>query len=52
MDSPWTATSDDVLRHFNVDKKAGLSPDQVALYSERYGTNGACVAYVLAFTLC
>ncbi|KAI0003211.1 hypothetical protein BJV74DRAFT_516784 [Russula compacta] len=39
MDNPWTATSDEVLRHFKVDKNAGLSPDQVALYSERYGTN-------------
>ncbi|KAI0282728.1 Ca-transporting ATPase [Russula brevipes] len=39
MDSPWTETPEEVLRHFNVDTKAGLSPDQVALHSERYGTN-------------
>ncbi|KAH9967826.1 Ca-transporting ATPase [Russula dissimulans] len=39
MDSPWTATTDDVLRHFDVDPSAGLSSDQVRRHSERYGTN-------------
>ncbi|KAI9508835.1 Ca-transporting ATPase [Russula earlei] len=39
MDSPWTATTDEVLRHFNVDQSAGLSSNQVRLHSERYGTN-------------
>ena len=43
MDTPWTVTPDEVSRHFNVDPHTGLSPDQVRLHSERYGTNGAPV---------
>ena len=44
MDTPWTVTPESVaLRHFNVDTHTGLSPDQVRLHSERYGTNGARV---------
>lgn len=43
MDTPWTVTPDEVSRHFNVDPHTGLSPDQVRLHSERYGTNGARV---------
>ncbi|KAI0262859.1 hypothetical protein BC834DRAFT_971682 [Gloeopeniophorella convolvens] len=39
MDSPWTAAPDEVLGHFKVDHHLGLSPEQVALHSERYGTN-------------
>lgn len=40
MDTPWTATPDQVSRHFNVVPHTGLSPEQVRLHSERYGTNG------------
>jgi hypothetical protein len=43
MDTPWTVTPDEVSGHFNVDPHTGLSPDQVRLHSERYGTNGARV---------
>ncbi|KAN0107161.1 calcium ATPase [Russula decolorans] len=39
MDTPWTVTPDEVSGHFNVDPHTGLSPDQVRLHSERYGTN-------------
>ncbi|KAI0303358.1 Ca-transporting ATPase [Multifurca ochricompacta] len=39
MDSPWTATPEKVLHHFNVDPRIGLSSDQVLLHSQRYGTN-------------
>ncbi|SRR6266851_4764621 len=46
MDSPWTATPEVVSRHFSVDPSAGLSSDQVALHSERYGTNGARCGHV------
>ena len=40
MDSPWTATLNDISRFFDLDPKLGLSPEQVELHSERYGTNG------------
>jgi hypothetical protein len=43
MDTPWTVDPDEVSRYFNVDPHTGLSSDQVHLYSERYGTNGARV---------
>ena len=41
MDSPWTATPEEVSRHFSIDPTVGLSSDQVRRHSERYGTNGA-----------
>lgn len=40
MDSPWTASTDELLRLFKVNINTGLSPEQVDLHSERYGTNG------------
>ena len=43
MDLSWTATTDEVLTHFQISPKNGLSREQVALHSERYGTNGALV---------
>ncbi len=43
MDFSWTATTGEVLNHFKVSPKDGLSPEQVALHSERYGTNGGLV---------
>ena len=46
MDAPWTAPPDKVLHHFSVDSHTGLSPAQVRLHSERYGTNGACTNHV------
>ncbi|KAH9057089.1 hypothetical protein EDB83DRAFT_2521029 [Lactarius deliciosus] len=39
MDFSWTATTGEVLNNFQVSPKDGLSPEQVALHSERYGTN-------------
>lgn len=39
MDLSWTATTGEVLNHFQASPKNGLSPEQVALHSERYGTN-------------
>ncbi|KAI9457809.1 Ca-transporting ATPase [Lactarius psammicola] len=39
MDLSWTATTGEVLNNFQVSPKDGLSPEQVALHSERYGTN-------------
>jgi Ca2+ transporting ATPase len=39
MDLSWTATTDEVLNHFQISPKNGLSPEQVALHSEKYGTN-------------
>ncbi|KAN0141272.1 Ca-transporting ATPase [Lactarius tabidus] len=39
MDLSWTATTDEVLNHFQISSKNGLSPEQAALHSERYGTN-------------
>ena len=43
MDFSWTATTDEVLTHFQISPNNGLSPEQVALHSERYGTNGGLV---------
>lgn len=43
MDLSWTATTDEVLNHFKISSKNGLSPEQVALHSEQYGTNGGLV---------
>ena len=40
MDLSWTATTDEVLTHFQISPKNGLSPEQVVSNSERYGTNG------------
>ncbi|KAH9029084.1 Ca-transporting ATPase [Lactarius pseudohatsudake] len=39
MDFSWTATTGEVLNNFQVSQKDGLSLAQVALHSERYGTN-------------
>ncbi|KAI0049705.1 calcium ATPase [Auriscalpium vulgare] len=39
MDAPWTASGEDVLRHFHVDAAGGLSPDQVTQHSQIYGSN-------------
>jgi hypothetical protein len=46
MDSPWTATPEEVSRHFSVDPTVGLSSDQVRRHSERYGTNGTPCGHV------
>lgn len=43
MDFSWTATTGEVLNNFQVSPKDGLSPEQVTLHSERYGTNGRLV---------
>ncbi|KAF8266598.1 Ca-transporting ATPase [Lactarius quietus] len=39
MDNSWTATTDEVLNHFQISSKNGLSQEQVVLHSDRYGTN-------------
>lgn len=51
MDTPWTVNPEEISRHFNVDPHTGLSPDQVRLHSERYGTNGARVGHVSPYSL-
>lgn len=40
MDRAYAATGDEVLRHFQVDSKKGLSSQQVEEARRKYGTNG------------
>ncbi|RDB24075.1 Sarcoplasmic/endoplasmic reticulum calcium ATPase 3 [Hypsizygus marmoreus] len=39
MDVPWTKSPQDILQHFGVDPKQGLSPEQAAKHAEIYGKN-------------
>ncbi len=43
MDYSWSASTDEVSNHFQVNPNSGLSPEQVLLHSEKYGTNGELV---------
>ncbi|KAG5354192.1 hypothetical protein C0989_003705 [Termitomyces sp. Mn162] len=39
MDTPWTRSPEEILQHFGVDARTGLSPGQVAKHAEIYGRN-------------
>ncbi|KAF8352335.1 hypothetical protein F5887DRAFT_1172134 [Amanita rubescens] len=39
LDTPWTKSPEEILAHFGVDSKAGLSVDQVKKHVELYGKN-------------
>ncbi|EIW84968.1 Ca-transporting ATPase [Coniophora puteana RWD-64-598 SS2] len=39
MDAPWTKEPSEILQHFRVDDKRGLSADQAAKHAELYGKN-------------
>ncbi|KAF5386800.1 hypothetical protein D9615_001857 [Tricholomella constricta] len=39
MDTPWTKSPQDILQHFNVDARNGLSADQALKHAEIYGRN-------------
>lgn len=43
LDTPWTRSPEEILAHFGVDSKAGLSADQVKKHVELYGKNGMLV---------
>ncbi|KAF9452248.1 Ca-transporting ATPase [Macrolepiota fuliginosa MF-IS2] len=36
---PWTRSPNDILQHFSVNPKRGLSPEQAARHAELYGKN-------------
>ncbi|KAF9533483.1 Ca-transporting ATPase [Crepidotus variabilis] len=39
METPWTISTQDILHHYGVDEKRGLSADQAAKHAELYGKN-------------
>ncbi|KAF8655969.1 hypothetical protein AX16_002829 [Volvariella volvacea WC 439] len=39
MDAPWTKTPNQILEHFGVNPKLGLSDDQAIKHAELYGRN-------------
>ncbi len=40
LQEPWTRSPDELLQHFSVDKKRGLSSEEAARHAELYGKNG------------
>lgn len=43
LDAPWTRSPEEILSHFGVDCKGGLSAKQVEKHVELYGKNGMLV---------
>ena len=41
METPWTATGEEVLQYYAVDETRGLTSDAAAKHAELYGKNGA-----------
>ena len=41
MDATWSRTPDEVLQHFSVNEKIGLSCEQAATHAQLYGKNRA-----------
>lgn len=43
MEAPWTKSPQQVLDHYSVDPRAGLSEAQAAKHAELYGKNGMTI---------
>jgi hypothetical protein len=43
LDTPWTKSLEEILAHFGVDSKVGLSADQIEKHVKRYGKNGMLI---------
>ena len=43
LDAPWTRSPEEILAHFGVDGKCGLSGEQVNKHVKLYGKNGTLV---------
>ena len=41
MEAPWTASAEEVLQYYSVDRTQGLTSAAAAKHAELYGKNGA-----------
>lgn len=44
MESPWTASPEEVLKFHGADLVKGLPSSKVAENREKFGSNGACAS--------